>query len=55
MRPLLVAAAIPTLVTLVLAWSGVADVSNGVRAALAVPLGTAIGALIAAVGAGDLR
>jgi hypothetical protein len=38
-----------------LAWSGVWDASNTVRAMLALPLGAVITAVVAAVLAGDLR
>jgi uncharacterized membrane protein len=51
----LVIAAIPTLLTVALAWMGLWDASNTIRAGLAFPLGAAIAAVIAAVAAGDLR
>jgi uncharacterized membrane protein len=51
----LAAAALPTLITVATAWAGVWDPGNAVRASLAVPLGAAIGAVVAAVAAGDLR
>lgn len=54
-RRMLIVAAVPTAVTVALAWAGVADASNTIRAALAVPLGAAIAATVAAVAAGDLR
>jgi uncharacterized membrane protein len=54
-RRALTIGAIPTLASLALAWVGLWDGSNATRAALAVPLGAAIGAAIAAVAAGDLR
>jgi uncharacterized membrane protein len=40
-RPVLIASAVPTLVTLALEWSGLWAASNVVRAAAAVPLGLA--------------
>jgi hypothetical protein len=46
---------LPTLVTVALAWSGVWDAPNLVRALLAVPLGASIAAAAAAVASGDLR
>jgi uncharacterized membrane protein len=55
MRAAIVIAALPTLVTVALAWSGVWDAPNLVRALLAVPLGASIAAAAAAVASGDLR
>lgn len=54
-RGLLIAAAIPTIASVVLAWTGVWDGSNIARALLAVPLGVVIAAVVTAVAAGDLR
>jgi uncharacterized membrane protein len=54
-RAALSVVAIPTMLTLALAWLGVWDASNTWRAALAIPLGAAIAAVVAAVAAGDLR
>ena len=54
-RTALVAAALPTLASVALAWAGVWDGSNAIRAALAIPLGAIAAAVVAAVGAGDLR
>jgi uncharacterized membrane protein len=50
-----VIAAIPTLLSLTLAAIGVWDGSNITRALLAVPLGAAAGAIVAAVTTKDLR
>ena len=54
-RTVLIAAAIPTLVTVVTAWLDVWDPGNVVRATLALPLGAAAGAVVAAVSARDLE
>ncbi len=54
-RASLIAAALPTLVSVALAWMGVWDGSNMIRAALALPLGATVAAVVAAVAAGDLR
>jgi anti-sigma-K factor RskA len=51
----LLIAALPTLVTVASAWAGLWDASNLWRAALAIPLGVSLAAVIAAVAAGDLR
>ena len=51
----LLIAALPTLVTVASAWAGLWDGSNLLRAALAIPLGVSLAAVIAAVAAGDLR
>jgi uncharacterized membrane protein len=51
----LVAAALPTLVSVWTAVFGVWDASNAGRALLAVPLGATTGVLLAAVAAKDLR
>ncbi len=48
-------AALPTLISLLLATIGVWDGSNTTRALLALPLGAAAGALVAAVTTKDLR
>jgi uncharacterized membrane protein len=55
LRRTLVGAALPTLITVALAWSGVWDAGNLVRAVSALPLGGVIGAVVAAVVARDLR
>jgi hypothetical protein len=54
-RVVLVLTAIPTVISVAIGWSGVADDGNVLRAVLAVPLGAAITAVVAAVAAGDLR
>jgi uncharacterized membrane protein len=54
-RVALVVIAAPTLVSVALAWLGVWDGNNVVRATLAVPLGAIIAMAITAVAAGDLR
>lgn len=54
MRTALAVAAAPTATTLAAAWTSVWDPGNATRAALALPLGAAIGALVAAWAAGDL-
>ena len=51
----LVAAALPTLVSVTTAAFGVWDATNAGRALLAVPLGATTGVLLAAVAAKDLR
>jgi uncharacterized membrane protein len=53
-RPLIVAA-IPTALSAMASMTGVWDAGNVLRAALALPLGAAIAALVAAVAAGDLE
>jgi uncharacterized membrane protein len=55
LRATLVLAALPTLVSVATAWVGWWDPANLLRFTLAVPLGTAIGAVTTAVAAGDLR
>jgi uncharacterized membrane protein len=55
LRPTLVLAALPTVVSLATAWLGWWDPANLLRSVLAVPLGAAIGAVTTAVAAGDLR
>jgi uncharacterized membrane protein len=55
LRATLLVVAAPTLASVLLAWSGVWDASNTVRAMLALPLGAVITAVVAAVLAGDLR
>lgn len=55
MRVVLAVAAAPTVITVAAAWTGIWDAGNAMRAALAVPLGGAIGALVTAWAAGDLR
>jgi uncharacterized membrane protein len=54
-RRLLIAAALPTVVTVVAAWLGWWDAGNLTRAAVALPLGATIAAVVAAVAARDLR
>ncbi len=54
-RRALVVVAVPTLLTVALAWAGIWDAGNVVRALLAVPLGAVIAAVVTAVAAGDLR
>ena len=54
-RWILIASAVPTLVTLATAALGVRDPGNATRALLAIPLGVTIGAAVAAVAARDLR
>jgi uncharacterized membrane protein len=55
LRPGLLVAAAPTVITVTTAWLGLWDPANGVRFALALPLGAAAGILVAAVAAGDLE
>ena len=55
LRWLLGAMAAPTLLSVGLAWAGVWDGPNMVRAALALPLGAVIASTVAAIAAGDLR
>ena len=52
---ILIAAALPTLVSVATAALGVWDATNAGRALLAVPLGAIAGVLVAAVAAKDLR
>ena len=54
-RQIIIAAAIPTAISYVTGVAGLWDGSNLTRAALAVPLGLAAGAVVAAVGTKDLR
>jgi uncharacterized membrane protein len=54
-RVLLLASSIPTVFTLATAWLGLWDPGNAVRAALALPLGFAVGAILIAVAARRLR
>jgi uncharacterized membrane protein len=54
-RLLLGVMAIPTMVTVATAWLGVWDPPNAVRAALALPLGASVGAVVAAVLSRNLR
>jgi uncharacterized membrane protein len=54
-RRALIVSALPTLITVALAWIGVWDASNALRAMLALPLGGVIAVIIAAVAARDLR
>jgi uncharacterized membrane protein len=54
-KRVLIFAAAPTAVTVAAAWSGAWDAGNVVRAAVAIPLGATIAAVIAAVAARDLR
>lgn len=55
LRLTLIMAALPTMISLAVAWLGWWDVPNAPRAVSALPLGSAIGALVAAFAAGDLR
>ena len=55
LRTALALAAMPTVVTVGTGLLGLWDPSNLLRAALALPLGAAIAAVVAAVAAGDLR
>jgi uncharacterized membrane protein len=54
-RTSLIVAALPTLLSVALAWLGLWDSSNAMRAVLALPLGAIAAAVVAAVAAGDLR
>lgn len=54
-RRALIIAAVPTLASVALAWSGVWDAPNWLRAALAAPLGAVVAAIVSAVAAKDLR
>jgi uncharacterized membrane protein len=54
-RRAVIAAAAPTLITAATAFMGLWDPDNGVRAALAVPLGMTVSAVVMAVLAGELR
>jgi uncharacterized membrane protein len=54
-RTVLAIAAIPTVMTLVLAWAGWWDASNAVRAVTALPLGISGGAIVLAGVSGNLR
>ena len=54
-RRALMIAAIPTVLTVALAWLQVWDAPNVVRAVLAGPLGTVVAAVITAVASRDLR
>ena len=55
LRPALVATALPTLATVAIAWTGLWEPGNFTRALLALPLGAAAAALVAAFAAGDLE
>jgi uncharacterized membrane protein len=55
LRLALTLAAAPTMISLAVAWLGWWDAPNAPRAMSAVPLGSAIGTLLAAFAAGDLR
>ena len=55
LRRALVVVAMPTLVSVALAWMGVWDGTNVVRAVFAVPLGAVVALILAAVAARDLR
>ena len=48
-RVMLLATAVPTVITLATAWLGLWDPGNVVRATLALPLGFAVGAIVTAV------
>jgi uncharacterized membrane protein len=54
-KRLLIIAAAPTAATVAAAWLGGWDAGNVVRAAVAIPLGATLAAVIAAVAARDLR
>ena len=54
-RRALVVAAIPTIVTVLTAAAGWWDPGNALRAALAMPLGIVVGAVVTAVAVRDLR
>jgi len=54
LRLVLISAALPTMISLAVTWLGWWDVPNAPRAVSALPLGSAIGALVAAFAAGDL-
>jgi uncharacterized membrane protein len=54
-RAVLIAAAVPTVISLATAALGIWDGSNITRAALALPLGGVAGVIVAAVAAKDLR
>ena len=55
LRRALIVSALPTVATVTTAWLELWDPANAVRAILALPLGAALGGVIAAVAAGDLR
>jgi uncharacterized membrane protein len=55
LRGVLVVAAIPTIASVLSAATGLWDPSNTIRALLAVPLGSAVAAVVMAVAAGDMR
>ena len=55
LRPAIIWVAVPTLISVALAWIGIADGSNASRAALAFPVGAVITAVVVAVAARDLR
>jgi hypothetical protein len=52
---MLVLAATPTLVSVALGVVGIWDGTNALRASLALPFGMAVGGVVTAVAAGDLR
>jgi uncharacterized membrane protein len=54
-RPGLLLAAVPTVITVSTAWLGLWDPANDVRFALALPLGAAAGVVVAAFAVGDLE
>jgi uncharacterized membrane protein len=54
-RVSLIAVAVPTVVSVALAWLGLWDGTNLTRALLALPLGAVLALVMAAVAAGDLR
>lgn len=54
-RRILFLVALPTVISVSVSWIGWWDAGNVARAALAVPLGAMISAMIAGVAAGDLR
>ena len=53
-RRILIATALPTIVTVAASWLGW-DAGNVIRWALALPLGATLAAVVAAFAAGDLR
>jgi uncharacterized membrane protein len=55
LRRAIVLIALPTVLSVVVAWLGWSDLQNNARAMLALPLGAVVGAVVCAVAAGDLR
>jgi uncharacterized membrane protein len=54
-RAVLALTAAPTLVSVALGLAGMCDGTNALRASLALPFGMAVGGIVTAVAAGDLR